>query len=105
MKSSATFVSLLLALLLGVGIALIRPTQPVQVGMMAKPAFVSIGANGLDNDAIVADDNIQPARKCRFILVGVSCLFVYLVSFFHFPNSLCLIFSIRRRWFLHGSKY
>lgn len=67
MKSAAALVGLLLTLLLGVGIALIRPTQPVQVGMMVKPAFMTIGnTNGLDNDAIVADDNIQPARKCTF---------------------------------------
>ena len=66
MKSAATLVGLLLTLLLGVGIAFIRPTQPVQVGMVAKPAFMTIGINGLDNDAIVADDSIQPARKCTF---------------------------------------
>ena len=69
MKSAAALVGLLLTLLLGVGIALIRPTQPVQVGMMAKPAFMTIGNNGLDNDAIVADDNIQPARKCTLSIM------------------------------------
>jgi hypothetical protein len=53
-------VSLLVALLLGVAMAFIRPAQPTQIGG-AKPACVS----GLDNPAIVADGNIHPARKCE----------------------------------------
>ena len=69
MKSASTLVGLLLTLFLGVGIALIRPTQPVQVGMMVKPAFMTIGTSGLDNDAIVADDSIQPARKCTLLFL------------------------------------
>jgi hypothetical protein len=79
MKSAATLVSLLLALFLGVGIALIRPTQPVQVGMMMKPSFMTIGTKGLDNDAIVADDNIQPARKCKFQIFDVSRILPILI--------------------------
>jgi hypothetical protein len=64
MKSASALVCILLTVLLGVGIALIRPAQPVQVGM--KAPFV-VGSNvGLDNDAILIDSNIQPARKCMF---------------------------------------
>jgi hypothetical protein len=54
-----SLVSLLVALLLGVALAFIRPARPTQIGV-TKPAFVS----GLDNPAIVADGNIHPARKC-----------------------------------------
>jgi hypothetical protein len=53
-------VSLLIALLLGVALAFIRPALPTQIGG-AKPTFVG----GLDNPAIVADGNIHPARKCE----------------------------------------
>jgi hypothetical protein len=67
MNSAVTFTSILLALLLGVGIALIRPAQPVQNGMMAKKSlgvFAGNSNNALDNENIMFDPNIQPARKC-----------------------------------------
>jgi hypothetical protein len=70
MKSAATFIGLLLTLLLGVGIAFIRPTQPVQIGMVTKPTFMmpvmNNNDNVLDNNEIVVDMNIQPARKCKY---------------------------------------
>jgi hypothetical protein len=57
-----TFAGLLLALLLGVAVAFIRPAQPVQVVDDVKPAFTN---TGLDNPFIESDGNIHPARKCK----------------------------------------
>ena len=62
-----SFAGLLLALLIGVAVAFIRPAQPVQVAA-SIPAFVAKGENGLDNPSIKSDDNIHPARKCKFYL-------------------------------------
>ena len=60
---SPSFAALLLALLVGVAVAFIRPAQPVQVAG-TPPAFMNSGEAGLDNPAIAADNNIHPARKC-----------------------------------------
>lgn len=80
MKSAASFVVLLFAVLLGVGIALIRPAQPVQVGM--KASFVVGNSNGLDNDAILVDSNIQPARKCTSLgFISRSLFHFFLIRF------------------------
>jgi len=67
-----TFVGLLLALLMGVGLAFFKPAQPVQVAAGAnKPAFAASAVaaeNLLDNPSIKSDDKIQPARKCGFCM-------------------------------------
>ena len=58
-----SFAGILFALLLGVAIAFIRPAQPVQ--METPGADYVISSDGLDNDAILEDGNIHPARKCK----------------------------------------
>jgi len=61
---SFSLASLVLAVLLGVAVAWIRPAQPVQV---AQPgAFLAAAGDGLDNPAVTADPNIHPARKCKY---------------------------------------
>jgi hypothetical protein len=78
MKSLAALLTLL-ALFVGAAMAFIRPAQPVQMeaAAVAAPgglAFVSTAADLLlDNPAIEADSNINPARKCGFCM-GVSAL-------------------------------
>jgi hypothetical protein len=67
---SYTFIAVLLAAILGIAMAFIRPVQPVQVGQQygGPASAVSIG---LDNPGIPEDSNIHPARKCGFCM-GVS---------------------------------
>lgn len=65
MKS--TFGSILLALLVGVAVAFIRPAHPFQVENPSPSGIVSFKTivDELDNSDIAADDKIHPARKCK----------------------------------------
>ena len=67
MKNGSIF-ALLLAVLLGVAAAFIRPAQPVQVETAPYQA-----QSGLDNPAIAADPSIHPARKCTFATLLPYC--------------------------------
>jgi hypothetical protein len=62
--------SLLLIAILGLTAAFLKPAVPVQAVQEAKKtsAVVSSFDEGLDNDEIVNDSNIHPARKCGFCM-------------------------------------
>ena len=105
---SFSLASLVLAVLLGVAVAWIRPAQPVQVAQPgAVPAFLA--GDGLDNPAVTADPNIHPARKCKYYCYSAAALLlVARQSFALFRLSLtfscCTSFLFACRRFLHGSK-
>eukprot|EP00977_Amphora_coffeiformis_P006065 scaffold1307_cov151-Amphora_coffeaeformis.AAC.14 len=67
----------LLALVIGVAMAWIRPAQPKQVETPAMPNFARKTSTLLDNDDIPLENGIHNSRKCGFCM-GVSQLsFVY----------------------------
>lgn len=62
----------LLALVLGVAMAWIRPAQPKQVEHSATPNFAKKTSTLLDNDDIPLDSGIHNSRKCGFCMVRES---------------------------------
>jgi hypothetical protein len=58
------FVCLLLALLVGVSMAFLKPMKPVQVMDGPLDGVESSTFFGLDNPGVRSDDKITPARKC-----------------------------------------
>jgi hypothetical protein len=58
------FVGLLLALLVGVSMAFLKPMKPVQVMDGTLDGVESTTFFGLDNPGVRSDDKITPARKC-----------------------------------------
>lgn len=63
----------LLALVLGMAMAWIRPVQPKQVEQSVS-AFANIGTKAqlLDNDDIPLENGIHNSRKCGFCMVSVD---------------------------------
>lgn len=58
------FVGLLLALLVGVSMAFLKPMKPVQVMDGPLDGIEKTTFFGLDNPGVRSDDKISPARKC-----------------------------------------
>ena len=59
----------LLAVVLGVAMAWIRPAQPKQVEQPAMPNFAKkTTPQLLDNEDIPLENSIHNSRKCKFIL-------------------------------------
>lgn len=58
------FVGLLLALLVGVSMAFLKPMKPIQVVDGTVGGVESTTFFGLDNPGVRSDDKITPARKC-----------------------------------------
>ena len=56
----------LLAVLVGVAMAWIRPAQPKQVAQPAVPDFVAKTPQLLDNEDIPLENGIHNSRKCKF---------------------------------------
>jgi len=94
---SFSLASLVLAVLLGVAVAWIRPAQPVQV---AQPgAFLAAAGDGLDNPAVTADPNIHPARKCKYY-TATLCSFLVCCAPVVFPVSSPSDFLLLHHFFL-----
>jgi len=94
-----TFVGLLVALLLGVAVAFIKPAQPVQMAADNKPAFAAFDV-GLDNPNVASDPNIHPARKVR--CVGVCLCGMISIVVLIFIVSSIVLFSNHSVRILHG---
>ena len=69
----------LLAVIVGLAMALIRPAQPQQVGQPPKMVFAT-GGTGLDNDAIPLENGIHNSRKCKLSwrVLGCACARMFL---------------------------
>lgn len=94
----------LLAVVLGVAMAWIRPAQPKQVEQAAVPNFAKKTTQHLlDNEDIPLENSIHNSRKCKSILL-------YTIKACSTPSLLtltlvfCFGWTIQYRWFLHWSK-
>ena len=95
----------LLAVVIGVAMAWIRPAQPKQVEQPAVPNFAKKNHHHalLDNDDIPLENSIHNSRKCKF--ESFSRIFVsFVIEHVLNATSVAAFLLCMNRWILHWSK-